>query len=167
MGAPILFRWSGEAMVPLPRFHNAVNAEFVVGEVYPLVVEAQRSTASHNHFFAAVADLWANLPETIAHRWPTPEHLRKFALVQTGFRDERTHVCASKAEAQRLRAFAAPLDEYAVVVVHEATVVVMTAKSQSRKAMGAADFQRSKTAVLDYVSDLIGLPSRGTGERAA
>ena len=43
MTAPILFRWNGEAMEPLQRFHNIVNGQFVVGQVYRLVEEAVRS----------------------------------------------------------------------------------------------------------------------------
>lgn len=155
-GTPIIYTWNGEAMEPLPRFHNLVNAEFVVGERYRLSEDNERSRATHNHFFAAVQDAWETLPEHMAERFATSKHLRKWALIKCGYRDERSIVCASKAEAQRLAAFIKPMDEFAVVVVTEAMVTVCTAKSQSRKAMGGKDFQDSKQAVLDYLDGLIG-----------
>ena len=81
--------------------------------------------------------------------------MRKWALIRTGFRDERSIVCASKAEAERVAAFVKPMDDFAIVIAHEASVLVYTAKSQSMKAMGAKEFQRSKEAVLDYCQGMI------------
>ena len=40
--------------------------------------------------------------------------------------------------------------------VREAVVTVYTAKSQSLRAMGKADFQASKDAVLGIVSEMVG-----------
>lgn len=157
MSAPFLYRWDGEAMVPLPRFHNAVNDQFTVGETYRLAEEAERSQRSHAHYFACIHDAWQNLPEAIAVQFATAEHLRKHALIMCGFRDERSLVCSTKAEAQRFAAFLRPRDEYAIVSVHEATVIEWTAKSQSRKAMGNRVFQDSKTKVLDFLDDLLGI----------
>lgn len=156
MSSPILYRWSGEAMEPLPRFHNAVNEQFVVGEVYRLVEEADRSQRSHNHFFAVVHEAWLNLPEAAAIRFPSAEHLRKFALIMCGYRDERSIVCSSKAEAQRFAAFLRPRDDFSIVSVHEATVVEWTAKSQSKRAMGPKVFQESKDAILGYLDEMLG-----------
>src|SRR3546814_9642927 len=59
-------------------------------------------------------------------RFATPDHLRRWALIRAGYRDERSIVCASKAEAQRLAAFIKPMDDYAVVLVSEAVVKVCT-----------------------------------------
>jgi hypothetical protein len=153
--APVLFQWDGEVMVPKARFAKACDEAYTVGETYRMVVQEQRSLVSHNHYFATLQDIWESLPEEFGDRIPSAEHLRKFALIRTGFRDERSIVCASKAEAQRLAAFIKPMDDFALVVVNEATVTVYTAKSQSMKAMGKADFQRSKDAVLDYCQGLI------------
>jgi hypothetical protein len=72
--------------------------------------------------------------------FPTAEVLRKKMLIRAGYADERSIVCASKAEAQRVAAFVKPMDEYAVVTVREAVVRVYTAQSQSIKAMGAKPF---------------------------
>jgi hypothetical protein len=154
--APVPCTWTGKAFEPLPRFHNYVSAHYVEGEVYPLLPHEERSWKSHGHYFATMNDLWASLPEE-EDRFPTVDHLRRYALIRTGYRDERSIVCASKAEAQRMAAFVKPMDEYAVVLVTEAVVTVLTAKSQSMKAMGAKEFGASKQAVLEFVAHMIGI----------
>lgn len=151
---PIEFTWDGEAMVP--RHPQRADRYYTVGERYPLLVHEARSMQSHSHFFAALHEAWTNLPEDQAALFPTVEHLRKWALIKAGFADERSIVCSSKAEAARLAAFIRPMDEFAVVTVKEAVVRVYTAQSQSMRAMGATEFQRSKQAVLDIVSAMIG-----------
>lgn len=157
---PVTFTWDGESMAPLPRFQRLCDKQFVVGESYPLIVQEQRSRETHAHYFAALHDAWQNLPEDVAERFPTDEHLRKYALIRAGFADERSIVCSSKAEAQRIAAFIKPIDGYAIVVVKEATIKVYTAQSQSMRAMGKAEFQKSKQAVLDVVSGMIGVHAK-------
>jgi hypothetical protein len=152
---PIPFRWTGEAMMPR-RPQQAMKA-YEVGETYVLVPHEERSGVSHRHYFATVNECWQNLPEDIAEDFPTSEHLRKWAVIKAGYADERSIVCASKAEAQRVAAFVRPMDTYAVVLVSNATIKVYTAQSQSTKAMGAKAFQDSKQKVLDILSDLIGV----------
>lgn len=157
MGAPIVFRWTGDAMEPLSRFHNLVNEEFVVGELYRMEAIEERSQASHNHFFALLHDQWLTLPDHIALEFRTPEHLRKHALIMTGYRNERKFAAATPLEARRIAAFIKPRDEYAIVSVNENVVVEWTAQSQSRKAMGGPTFQKSKSDVLDYIDDMLGV----------
>jgi len=149
------FQWTGEAMIPrLPRHADRL---FTVGQVYTLVEQAERSSASHRHYFALINEAFNSLPEHIADRWSTPDHLRKWCLIRAGYRDERSIVCASKAEALRVKSFIRPIDDFAVVVASEAVVTVYTAKSQSVKAMGRAEFQASKDAVITALADLIGV----------
>lgn len=157
MSAPLTYSWDGEAFRPLPRFAKAADKQFVVGMNYPLEVHEERSRSSHSHYFAALGEAWNNLPELLAEQFPTVEHLRKWCLIKAGFADERSIVCASKAEAQRVAAFIRPMDEYAIVDVREATIRVYTAQSQSMRAMGKKDFQASKQAVLEVVAALIGI----------
>ncbi len=155
---PIAFAWDGEVMKPLrPR---DADREYVVGERYMLVPHYQRSQASHNHEFGWLADAWMNLPEAMGDQFATPEHLRKYALIKAGYRDEHSIVCASRAEALRIAAFIRPIDEFAVVTITGSTVTRYTAKSQSRKAMGAKDFQASKEAIMDVVANMLGVEPR-------
>lgn len=167
---PVLFTWDGESMVAQRRFQMVCDKQFVVGEVYPMIVQEPRSQASHNHYFASIEAAWLNLPEDIAEQFPSSEHLRKYALIKAGFADERSIVCASKAEAQRMACFIKPMDHYAIVVVSEATIKVYTAQSQSNKAMGKKVFQGSKDAVLDVIARMVGTDRhtlRQNTERAA
>lgn len=164
MIAPILCIWTAagvrpgqHALVPWGAIWGKRAAEqFVAGEHYQVATIEERSINSHNHFFAALNDLYGNLPESIADSFSSVEHLRKRALIATGWRDERSIVCASKAEAQRVAAFVRPMDDFAAVSVHESAVVVWTAKSQSMRAMGKETFQRSKDDVLNWAAALIG-----------
>ena len=157
--APILYRYEGDGEFRTVSSFWAGRADkaFVVGEVYRLVEHHDRSMNSHRHFFASLNEGWKNLPDEKLDEYPTPEHLRKKALIRKGYADERSIVCASKAEAQRMAAFMKPMDDYAVVSVRDAVVRVFTAKSQSVKAMGNRDFQQSKSDVLDFVADLLGV----------
>lgn len=150
-----IFRWDGESMVPLrPKL---ADRDFVIGEAYHLEVVEERSAKSHRHYFASLNEAWQNLPDTALERLPTSEHLRKFALIKTGYHDSKSIVASSKAEAQRFAAFVRPAEEFCIITVEGATVTVFTAKSQSQKAMGKEMFQASKDAVLAYVSALIGV----------
>ncbi|MCL4218787.1 MAG: hypothetical protein KJ052_17525, partial [Candidatus Hydrogenedentes bacterium] len=161
---PLHFRWDGESMIPFrPRL---ADQHFVIGETYCLIEHHDRSANSHRHFFAVIADAWRNLPDDMLPEYPTAEALRKKMLVKVGYADERSIVCASKAEAQRVAAFIKPMDIYAVVVVREAVVRVFTAQSQSVKAMGAKVFQESKQAVLDAIDDLLGVERGATAKNA-
>jgi hypothetical protein len=163
---PLVYEWSGEAMVPLKRFSRVCDEHFVIGERYTMEELKGRSQVSHNHYFAALHHAWLNLREDVAERFPTETHLRKWSLIKCGYHDQRSIVAASKAEALRIAAFIKPMDEFAIVVVSECTVTVYTAKSQSKKAMGGADFQRSKQDVLDYVAALIGTDPERLKENA-
>ena len=151
---PIYFYWDGEAMVP--RVRRAADLTFVVGETYPMKVEEERSSNSHRHYFAAVNEAFHNLPESLVQDFPTPEHLRRYALIKAGICDSQTLVCASAAEARRVAAFMKPLDEFSIVTVNAGTITRYTAKSQSIRAMGKKEFQESKDKVLDVLSAMIG-----------
>lgn len=155
--APLTYFWDGEAMAPLLRFKKIADKQFVVGEQYTLVVNEERSSASHKHYFAAITEAWRNLPENIAEEFPTAEHLRKYALIKAGFADKRSMFGANKAEAVRIAAFVKPIDPYALVTVSDCMVTVYTAQSQSMKAMGKKVFQGSKDAVLEICAAMVGV----------
>jgi hypothetical protein len=160
-GAPIPFAWDGEAMRPLAAFSAAAAERFVVGAVVVLTQAEPRSSPTHRHYFACVREAWANLPEGLAERFATEEHLRKYALIRAGYRNERSIVCSSPAEACRIAGFVEPIDDYSIITVSDAVVTQFAAKSQSGPAMNKAEFQASKEAVLGILAEIIGV------ERAA
>lgn len=156
-GKPILFQYTGRSMVPLNRhWERECEGRFKAGETYRLDEHHERSAKTHRHFFAAVNEAWANLPEYLCHEFPTPDHLRKYALIKSGYCDKSSMVCASKAEALRLRQFIAPMDDYAVITVRGPVLTRHTAKSQDMRSMGKEQFAASKSAVLDVIADMIG-----------
>ena len=164
---PLPFTWDGEAMRIRPSFQRQADDLFCIGEAYTLAVVEDRSAASHRHYFAAINEAWMNLPEALAGQYPTAEHLRKAALIRAGYHDERSIVCSSKAEALRLASFIKPMDDYALVAISEAVVRVFTAKSQSVRAMGKAEFQKSKDDVLEVVASMIGVVTADLHKAAA
>lgn len=156
MNTPLSYIWDGEAFQVRSRHQSAADRVFTIGQTYKLDVVEERSAVSHSHYFAALNEAWSNLPDDLAERFQTVEHLRKYALIKAGYFDERSIVCASKAEASRVAAFVKPMDDFAIVATSEATVRVFTAKSQAVRAMGKETFQDSKTKVLEIVADMIG-----------
>ncbi|MGE7415857.1 hypothetical protein [Methylobacterium tarhaniae] len=163
---PVEFTWTGDAMQPAGRFTGLCDRQFVIGERYILAEQEERSSKSHAHYFACVRDGWSSLPEHLADHFPSPDHLRKWALIKAGFRDEVTFTASSKAEAIRIAAFLRPVEDTAVVKVRGTVVFRWTAKSQSLRAMGKEEFQRSKDAVLAVIDELIGT-APGTLSREA
>lgn len=154
---PITYTWDGDAMIPLANLARRCDQLFVVGERYRLEEVNERSMVSHAHEFAWLADAWKTLPEDLAALYPSPEHLRKRALIQAGFYNEEIIDVGTKAGALRVAAYVRGRDDFAYVVVRGTVVVVRTAKSQARKAMNRKEFQESKQAVLEIVSEMIGV----------
>jgi hypothetical protein len=153
---PVVFIWTSDGrMAPMPRFKKICDAQFIVGEEYPLTLLEARSRNSHNHFFATVHEAWKNLPEDIASDFPSTEHLRKWALCKTGWSTMKTFPCETHDHARNLAIFARSADEFAVIEVRGNIVRIHQAKSQSAAAMGKDEFQKSKTDVLDKIAELI------------
>lgn len=171
-GAPIIFTYEGDGEFrSLDRFKRRCDTDFVVHEHYRMDVSDERSDATHNHYFASVHDRWMSLPDDLATQFASPEILRKHALIMTGFRRERKFVAASKEEARKLAVFLRPQfvdDDYAIISVNENVVIEWKAMSQSRKAMPEkGQFHRSKTAVLDWLDDLLGITGESPKEGVA
>lgn len=156
---PVQFVWDGDHMVPAPRFVPLCNKQFAVGEVYPMVPLEERSMKSHSQFFAALHDGWLNIPESMAARWPTEEHLRKWCLIETDFFNEQEFEWPTEREARRFAVFYRRIDDFARIFPAGKKVIIRYAKSQSLKAMGKEQFQASKKAVLDLIESITGVPT--------
>lgn len=163
---PVIFEWTGDSMVPLPQQKALCDEQYAVHERYRLVPLQQRSMRSHNHYFAALNDAWRALPDEQAIRFPTVDHFRKWCLIQTGWHNRREIACSSKAEARRFAAFIRQADEYGVCYAEEAAVVHLTARSQSMKAMGKADFQQSKEDVLAKAAEMTTMTAEQLNQEA-
>lgn len=160
MTVPVTFAWTDEgAMKPLDRFARLCDRQFVVGETYRLGVIEERSADSHKHFMAAVEEAFQNVPEIHGKRWPTPDRLRKWALCQANFCVTTTYAATSKAEALRFVAYVASQGVADDLDMSDdgLTVYVKVAFSQSYHNMKRKEFQESKQAVLEVLSNLIGV----------
>jgi len=151
---PLTFRYIDGHMVP--RSRAQADRYYAEGELYALEETHARSDATHRHFFATLHDAWLNLPETMAPQYQTPEHFRKRLLIQAGYCDEQQIVFATENDAVKAASLVLGRDDYCVTNVEGRTLTIWTAKSQSVRAMGAKDFQASKTAVLELAASLIG-----------
>lgn len=152
---PVMMTWTqDQTMVPHTRFLTLCDRQFVVGADYPMQVVEPRSMKSHNHYFASLNEMFENLPEAVAKRWPTIEHLRAWALVHTGFYTEKDYACDNESKAKYLAKIIRAHSEYAVIKISGDVVKVLDPKSQSIAAMGNDEFKESKEKVLDLVASL-------------
>ncbi|MDP3869136.1 hypothetical protein [Phenylobacterium sp.] len=154
---PLLFTWDGEAMWPRPAFRKEADRQFTVGETYRLGELAQRSHETHAHQFAWLNEAWKTLPERLAAEFPTAGHLRKRALIETGFHRETILDVGTHEAAVQVATTLRSKDEFAWIVVRGHVVVMREARSQSKSAMKPEDFQKSKQAILEWVSALLGV----------
>lgn len=164
MTPPTLFTWDAEACVMAPRWPKLAASRFSGGEDYALVAHEHRSDKTHRHEFAWLREAWANLPEALADQFPTPEHLRKRGLIETGYYVETLVDAGSNAAALRVASYMRGKDEFSHVVVRGPYAVERVAKSQSRRAMDAREFQASKTALLEWCAALIGVNPETLGQ---
>lgn len=165
---PLDFVWTADKVMR-PLNPHAADRQYVVGDHYRLDRVEERSEASHRHEFAWLTEAWRNLPEQLADLYPSPEHLRKRALIDCGFYDETVTDVGSNAAALRVMPRFRALDDFALVIVRGPVVVMRTAKSQSRRHMKAPEFRASKTAIMDLIASMIGVtPAElGTARAAA
>jgi hypothetical protein len=92
----------------------------------------------------------------MADDFPSPEHLRKWALIKAGFCSETRVVCANNSEAMTLATKAKAMDKFSVVAIDGKAVTIWTADSQRRDAMGRQAFQEAKANALHIISNLLG-----------
>lgn len=155
---PLRLRYEGEgAFSPVsPYWAKRGDLNFTVGEVYELQEVQERSSAQHRAYFASIKTAWESLPEDKLQQFPSPEALRKWALIRAGHCNQNIFPCANKTEALRLQKFLAPLDEFGVIDVRGNVVVRYVAHSQSYRAMDKERFRKSFDDVLRVIAEMIG-----------
>lgn len=165
---PIICRFSDGSLVPSTNYQRHLALErWEEGQLVPVVEQSQRSGKSHNHEFAWLKEAWDSLPDELVDQYPSKEHLRKKGLIAKGHCTMTQHACASAAEAERLEAaITKHVDTYAVVRRRGSVVTVYEAASQSYQAMGKAQFQQSKSDLMDFVGDLLGVDPETLGKQS-
>lgn len=193
---PVVFTWQNVevvdadgvaerrlAMVPLKRYGNVCARQYHEGEEYPLVPLEARSRSSHNHFFAALADGFANIPEDLGlvqrrlglktippGGWKDEEHFRAWALCETGWCDVDEFDFDSPKDAVTFARYCRKKDDdrgaYTMILVRGKHVTIRSPKSQSAASMSKEPFEHSKRDVLDLLETMTGL-KKGTLNREA
>lgn len=148
-------RWEGGVFRPLTNALPDLND----GEVLFLDVQRVRTGKSHRHQFAAINEAWENLPDRLMMEpWAaTAETMRKHGLIVTGFHNVAQIDCGTNAAAHRVKAALIAAETrahgYAIGQVRGPVCIAWTPESQSYRAMGKDRFQKSKQAVLDWITD--------------
>lgn len=153
---PLRYMGDGEFRTTSRSHAARCDKDLVIGEVLRWEPISDRSPESHKHYFAVINAAWGTLPEALADEYPSPESLRKRALIKCGYCDMKKIVCRHNADALAVAALVTDMDEFALVNVSENVVTVWRAHSQAMRAMGKKQFQESKDKVLHWISNLIG-----------
>lgn len=159
----IRVHWDGECLVPdRPSDKAQVEERFGQGEVFPVDLDPKRSTRTHNHYFAIIKNAWDNLPERLANEpfARSTETLRKHALISRNYCDIDTIAIGEEIQAARvageMRKISRRAENYQVISTQGTVIHVFTAKTQRVNVMGRTEFNKSKTAVIEWLADLIG-----------
>lgn len=155
---PVGLIWDGVSrFAVLDRFLPLARRQFIGGREYPMIPHRSRSDKAQGLYFASIATAWDNLPERYDGRFPTPEHLRKWSLVQEGYATEHVLPCASEDQAREIGRLCRELDSFAVIHIAGDVLTIWNAMSQDRHHMGADAFNESMQKVLERVAHMIGL----------
>lgn len=155
--APITFIWQGDCFTPAsPFWAKKADATYVIGERYDLVEVQERSTKSHAHLFASIAEAHANLRDELLDEYPTPDRLRRKLLIKGGFCSEQSIVCSTRAEAQRWTDIMRQREPDSVVIARGTVVRIYVAESMSYRTMNKERFGAAKNFILNELASMLG-----------
>ena len=125
-----------------------------------------RDLRSHRHYFVSVREVWLNLPMAVAKRWPTPDHLRKWALIEEGYCSHAEIACkdgqAARVAAREFRV----ADQYSVIKVDADVGRIWRAEPQDSRSIGKPRLQKSKWDVINRLATLVGVSAKDIMENA-
>lgn len=154
---PVVCVWTEDGtFVPLPRFRKLCDAQFDIHGEYPLIPSEERSMSQHRAYFAQVNECFKNLPHEYDGQYPSADHLRSWALVQTGYCSETDYPMDSEKAARRLAIDLRRMNPYSIIKVSGAVVKHFEPESQATRAMGKEKFEASCRAVLELLISMVG-----------
>lgn len=118
------------------------------------------SDPARRRFFAIIRECFDSLPDHYRQFIGSPEHLRKFCLVQVGYCDTTVTDVGSRAAAERVTALARNLDSFAVVSVQGPCVIVAKARSMRKRMCPKKDFMALSEKVYDQLATMTGADVR-------
>ena len=166
----VRMKWLNGTLVPASRdSHAALENMLENGKNYDVNVVLPTTQKSRGHFFCSLAEAFSNLPEAVRLDIPSVEHLRKRALIHTGWAHKFVIPCSSGKGLKNLWRLMRETDEYVVCIEKPDNVLeVYKARSMSSREMQRTEFQRCKDDVLKYAWGLVGIdpPSKADLEHA-
>lgn len=122
---------------------------------HTMSTEGERSTESHNHYFAKLEELFSTLPEETAARFRNIDHFRSWCLIHEGFANEQCLFESSPSEAQVAARTLRKREPFSMVDVSGTVVRIWSAESQARNVMSRKRFEESKQKVLELAEHLV------------
>lgn len=156
-GLPVPCMFSGGHFIPLASHKRYVADTYGDGEVVTLSLVEERSPQSHRFYFSVVNKAFENLPEDLADRFRSANHLRKIALIRAGYRSEITINFDTVEDAQKAGTVLQAIDDFAIVSVYGTSVTRWEAETQETRVMGRERFEASKNAVFNVLAEMIGV----------
>lgn len=169
---PFLVKWDDErdVFVPERKLIAQLKKLYANGKAIWLEQVQFRSMASHNDQFAKIHERWDSMPNYITSRFINETHLRKYALIRTGWVKEMRHLPFTNREDAITGAVLARLiDSYALVTIDDCVVSFYVARSQRTtgpESMTNSEFQKSKTDVLAFLNALLGIATEESDQYA-
>lgn len=157
---PVLFQWdeTDEVLRPADRHRKLCLRQFTDGGIYFLGPHGGANSPSDKAYFAQINSVWKTLPEDMAERFPTAEHLRKYALIKCGYHRHEMRTFDSAEDAQKAALMIRPFERFAVIRAEGCDVHVFTAMSQRRgSGMSDEDRKESQEKVLNWLAESIGV----------
>src|SRR5262245_38379342 len=152
---PVVYQGDGEFRARGAAWEARCDKRFTCGETYFLIEEEQRSIESHRHQFAHLREIWLNWPEYADLQFGTYDDLRKHALIMSGWFIEKKAAFSSNKDALQAVALATMMArEYTLFSTAGNVVITRTARSQKMRGaerMTKAEFQKSKTDVMEWI----------------
>lgn len=155
-------RWRDGTLIPLDKFQPDCRRFFVHDGIYVVEADRPEHIAANKAYHAEIRTLWSNLPETLDVHYPKPEHLRKRALIKTGYYTANYVTLETEEEARVVQSIMKPLDEFSVVIRRNNVVRVYRPRSQRLRReeddavrMDADELKQSRKDVLDFCRALV------------
>lgn len=140
-----------------PFFLQLANDRYEEGKRYYLNVPEEESNKERGFYFLAEKEYWMNLPEHIAHRFPSPKHLRAYCLIETGFYKERHTDCLTEDKAVELMLWMKKKDEYSRYQIDGSVVVEQTPMGMKKGEASPKEARKARSAVLELLSEITGI----------
>ena len=147
----------GVFIPPGVAVRDMLDKKLVVGECYRLDIYNERSEAFHGKYFATISEAWTHLPMPWDQMLPTPEHLRKYALIKAGWCDSIIMPMKSKTDAIASVHAMKLLDAYCIATATGNVLTIWKARSQRKAFQSAKEFYETAVRVFDVIGGIIGV----------